>query len=350
MSPLKIGSRDVKAVKIGSRNIIRIMHGTREIWAADEPPEPSADLTGAVNAFGTLSNATTASAQYGNRLKVLDGPLTVRALRHFASTSDEAALQTLRLWRVSDEALLATVNVTGVQGQWVAGDITPVVLEEDEEYVVSARLASGGSRSIARSPNWIVHAAEVEWMGGHFQDTNGFPAASGVIPAPTVADILYDEPSLPSETPFNAITWSGASTASLNNRVGWRFTVGASDVVVNRLRIYVNHTDVELALLHRHSDGRILAGVEITGVQGEWVEGAVTPVRLEAGQDYVVSTRRINSASRSVYRNPSSITVDSRVTKVSGNAGNLLGSSLTDMPATTSSNVYTCVDFGFADD
>lgn len=347
---MKLGGLDVAAIKLGALNVTKVMRGADQVWPAAAPPDPPGDTVGALAGFpASLGGSSNLSQQYGNTLLVGADNLTVRALRHYASTASEEALTTLRLWRVSDEALLASVNVTGILNTWVQGSITPVELVSGQQYIVSARLASGANRDILRDPAWFVHDVRVSFVETVFVDADTFPGSSSSTDIPAIADIVYDIAALPDESAFDGVTWSGAGSAAIGNRLGWRFTVGASDVVANKLRVFVNHTTDELVLLHRHSDGRILAAAEITGVAGAWAEAAITPVLLEAGDDYVVSARRTTGATRNVYRNPSSLTIDSRVTKVAGNAGNVVGTGQFDMPTGTSSNVYTFVDFGFAE-
>lgn len=134
-----------------------------------------------------------------------------------------------------------------------------------------------------------------------------------------------------------------STTASVGGRLGWRFTVGASDLTVNALRVYRTGTGWnESLIIHRVSDGvAVASGIVPSGGSADvWTTVAVDEVVLAAGVSYTISAGL--PGARSVYRNPSGLTIFAGVTKTA----NVFGTGDT-LPASTSSNVYTFVDFGF---
>lgn len=112
---------------------------------------------------------------------------------------------------------------------------------------------------------------------------------------------------------------SGFSQGSLTAQNGWRFTVGANDLEVCALRLHSLDNEGEHTLrLWRVSDEALLASVAMTptGDNAAWGEAEITPVTLAGGSDYVVTQRRTDGATRTVYRNPSSLTINSAITLV----------------------------------
>lgn len=146
-------------------------------------------------------------------------------------------------------------------------------------------------------------------------------------------------------TLFWGIESQTVSTAvNLVERLGWRFTVGGTDLTVNALRIYrAANAFNERLMIHRVSDGVVIAdGTVLSGGDLDaWVSVAVTEATLAAATEYTISSRAGSSA-RDVYRNPTAVTIADVITKTA----NVFGSN-DDLPTSTSANVYTFVDFGY---
>ena len=81
---------------------------------------------------------------------------------------------------------------------------------------------------------------------------------------------------------------NNSSTASQH---GYRFTVGASPLEVSALRI-ITATEVPFDLrLFRVRGQQLITKVTVDGVIDEWAEGAITPIILNSGEDYIVTLR-----------------------------------------------------------
>lgn len=127
------------------------------------------------------------------------------------------------------------------------------------------------------------------------------------------------------------------------NRHGFRFTVGPSDITVTELQ--VNHAQagrLEHVKLHRWSDGALLADAVITSQVDTWVGEAVTPITLQAGEDYVISTMLEVYGNRRNHYTGSDIAFASGFTVVEH-----LEQFTYDMPTTTTSRPYAAARFLF---
>jgi len=128
-------------------------------------------------------------------------------------------------------------------------------------------------------------------------------------------------------------------TNNFTQRLGWSFTVGASNISVTKLRIIgVSATD-ELVRIHRNSDGVLMASALITSAANAWVEGAVSAATLLDGVSYTVSSEAAGN-SRTLRRN-NTVTISSAVTKL----GDVFGTG-DDIPTSSTGNTYQFVDFG----
>lgn len=102
--------------------------------------------------------------------------------------------------------------------------------------------------------------------------------------------------------------WVAASqdwaTLSINTQAGNEFTVGASNVTACALRFRGASGDTEEVLrLWRVSDQQLLAQVTTSpGDTAEWKEAAITPVELAAGQNYIITRRIADGATRAIHR------------------------------------------------
>lgn len=182
MSPLKIGSRDIKAVRIGSRDIIRIMHGTREIWAAeDEPGGGWGDcLEQGIAAFTVNSGST--GAQEGYRFTVGASDIRVCSFLHRNPASNTGSEVTLRLWAADGQTLLAskahTPGASGDAWQEIPLD-EPIVLEAGKTYAVTGRSTTGAniSRRYAFTSSVTRHAA-LATLTGVTVSGDGYPTST----------------------------------------------------------------------------------------------------------------------------------------------------------------------------
>ena len=86
---------------------------------------------------------------------------------------------TLRLWRVSDEELLGSVDVTGTNDRaWVEGLFsTSVALTDDARYLVTLRQASGSSftRINVGSGNYTLNTDRLTHAGLVNSSTDDYP-------------------------------------------------------------------------------------------------------------------------------------------------------------------------------
>lgn len=159
------------------------------------------------------------------------------------------------------------------------------------------------------------------------------------------AGVDFEPPTDPDQEPFWGIaSVSGeAVVSSFDQRLGWQFTVGASDLTVNALRVKSSAND-ERVMIHRVSDGAIMATADIGGNNLSFVAAGISPVTLSAGAAYTISSRRASGGTRNIWRNPSSITYYAGFTRTGGVFG-------TDhnLPTTTTTGVYSFVDFGFTE-
>ena len=85
-------------------------------------------------------------------------------------------------------------------------------------------------------------------------------------------------------------------SAGTDSRAGWRFTVGETDVQVNQLGIYGNSAAAFRLMIHRVSDGAVIASVVANSIAGSWVWESISPVTLMAGTQYTMSAARDNFA------------------------------------------------------
>lgn len=131
------------------------------------------------------------SEQRGWRFTVGASDVRVCALRHQSRST--AVSQTLRLWRVSDGALLAAKTYTpSVTSSWEEIPLdTPIVLEAGQTYIVSGRTADGTNKGYRYAFEPIgVHAA-VAYGDAVTSASNAMPTTgSGWI---RLVDIVFAE-------------------------------------------------------------------------------------------------------------------------------------------------------------
>lgn len=89
----------------------------------------------------TTRNSLVGDYEMGWEFTVGTSPITVTKLKVFHGTTRSV---TINLWRVSDQAKLASVAVDAVDGSWVEGTITPVILSANTNYIVSVNAPYSG--------------------------------------------------------------------------------------------------------------------------------------------------------------------------------------------------------------
>jgi hypothetical protein len=142
---------------------------------------------------------------------------------------------------------------------------------------------------------------------------------------------------------INSHTWSSpGTTAALTQRLGFRFTVGGSSITCRQLGVFGASVGVERVIIHRVSDGVQITSADITSANGSWVDSNVTPVTLSAGVQYVISARRTDGSSRSVYLNPGGLTFNAAI----GSISYWFGTGDT-QPTTSTPNAYAFFRFRF---
>jgi len=139
-------------------------------------------------------------------------------------------------------------------------------------------------------------------------------------------------------------SWATAvNTTGSNNRFGYQFTVGASNITCQALGVYMpNSSLAERVIIHRVDTGASVASADITSAANAWVDVSITPVVLSAGVEYVISSRRTTGVSRTVYRNSTGLTFNSAIGSISYKFG-------TDdsLPTSTPSNTHAFARFLF---
>lgn len=114
-----------------------------------------------------------------------------------------------------------------------------------------------------------------------------------------------------------------STVSSSTQQAGWPFRADAALSVVG-LRMRGESVGDETLRLWDFETQNLLASVEITSAEGEWVEGLFdTPVTLVVDNRYIVTTRRTNAASRRIgYLNHSNVTFHADITPLGNTSYN----------------------------
>ena len=139
-------------------------------------------------------------------------------------------------------------------------------------------------------------------------------------------------------------SWSSAGESlSLTQRLGYRFTVGASDITCQALGVYMPSSSiVERVRIHRVDTGALIATSDITSSANAWVDASITPVVLSASVQYVISSKSSSGATRNVYRSSSGLTFNEAI----GSASYWFGSD-DNQPTSSTGNSYAFARFVF---
>lgn len=127
-------------------------------------------------------SSTSSGIQVGNEFTVGASDITVCALSF--RNSPAATEEELRLWRVSDQALLAQATTTpGDPTDWKTVSIAPVTLIAGESYVVTMRRANGSTRTTYRIAAADIAAnatfdPAVTFVRSRFVSGTGYPSST----------------------------------------------------------------------------------------------------------------------------------------------------------------------------
>lgn len=144
---------------------------------------------------------------------------------------------------------------------------------------------------------------------------------------------------------FGMPTMGGGTNVSASARLGWVFTISGPDLICNTLRVQVQTgtSGTELVMLHRNSDGALIAQANIvTNMGGAWFTGTVSNFTLQSGVTYTVSSRRGGTAR--LCRQTSTSTYYPALTGLT--TGCVTGVTDT-IPTTVSAQTYRTADFGW---
>lgn len=145
---------------------------------------------------------------------------------------------------------------------------------------------------------------------------------------------------------FGVVAFAPSSNSTSARRLGWRFTVGAEDLLCNTLRLRTpTNSATEKVILHRWSDQVVIAQAEIVPVANTYVNATVPEFTLVSGVQYIVSTNTVTGASRTHHRVGAN-TIFEGVIHTS--AETYFTGSIDGMPTTVdTSEDYYAPDFGF---
>ena len=103
-------------------------------------------LTGSLLSFTITDTVTVAyDGQLGWRFQPRE-EIVVSRLRYRAPADTSSVTMTLRLWRVSDQELLRSADISTEANAYVEGAVDAITLSPDEEYIVSAYAGTGFQR------------------------------------------------------------------------------------------------------------------------------------------------------------------------------------------------------------
>jgi hypothetical protein len=141
-------------------------------------------------------------------------------------------------------------------------------------------------------------------------------------------------------------SWATAGSAAfIDNRGGYRFTVGAANINCQSLGIYMPGSSIsERVIIHRVDTGAVIVSADITstGTANTWVDASITPVVLSAGVQYVISSRAVGGSNRSVYLDHTGLTFNAAIGSISYRFG---GSD--NQPLASSATIFAFARFLF---
>lgn len=98
-------------------------------------------------------------------------------------------------------------------------------------------------------------------------------------------------PAFNNRTPYNSLTFATPGSLSYTGvAMGYVFTVGANDLVVNKLEVYGFSTGyTEKVRIHKNSNASLVAQASMATTADAWVSATISPVTLLAGEQYTIS-------------------------------------------------------------
>ena len=191
---------------------------------------------------------------------------------------------TVRLWRVSDSAELASVSITGVAGTWVSGNITPVNVTNESNYIVSVRVGAGNSYYYyAQGARQVGNVSMV--AGRYIAASNAFPSNSSGANVYGLTDVSFT----PDNTQEPHADIAGTTNASGDYNLGTSF-YPAVDGTITKLWARVPNTNTNTVRLY-DSNQNVIASASVVGVVGSWVGVDITPVAVTGREWYIVAVR-----------------------------------------------------------
>ena len=340
---MKLGSADITAIKLGAVDVTKVMLGGTEVWTSDAgtPPE---EYEYGITTLGTLASFSY-TEQKGWRFGWRRSDRSCLGARLYFPGASGA--EVARLWRIRDEALLASADITPVGDAWV--EVlweSPITLEAGARYAITTRHVSASSRSAYVSSDnanpGFAFNEHAWWIAGVGEDSNAFPGTT-TTRVRGIMDFIVSDAFTEIDSPLIAdapVSSSGSSSV----QGGWEFeTVPA--ITVTHARVYMPAANNEVVRLWRVSDQTLLGSAPVTSAVDAWVEVEFpSPISLAAGTRYIVTTRESTGASRTRYAlfNTDVGAVDPTVTYVRGRFVNGDG-----FPSSTHSNPTNVVDLRY---
>ena len=163
------------------------LDGETDIFYGPKQP-PTGYTTGVPLQNQSLVPADTAAGAYtlGVKIKATVAGKYVTALRFYRAPTATTSSRTLKIWRVSTQAVVASAVVTesGTGWQEVALS-TPLLLIQDEEYIITHESVGAGNGYRYTSASPVSTVAGVVFVGG------GFYAIGTVYPATAQPNVNY---------------------------------------------------------------------------------------------------------------------------------------------------------------
>lgn len=149
--------------------------GLRRGGAFNPGPDPDPGVEYGMTSLNATPSTFEATQQAGWWF-LANADRTVVGLRIYGASS---GTEVLRLWNFETQALVASVTVTSLVGQWVEGLLdSPVQISSNTRYVVTARRQNAASRTLAYLPMTnITFHADVTAGQASFSNTDGYPGA-----------------------------------------------------------------------------------------------------------------------------------------------------------------------------
>lgn len=143
-----------------------------------------------ITSLGATETVNQQDHEIGWRFTVGSNNITATKLRIY-SGSISSASRKIRLWRVSDQAKIAEVTVTAINGVWVEGNITPVTLTAGQSYIVSYGHDSGNYRY--NNPYTLnTYSPAITFNEGRYvEGTNDFPIYTSESACFGIVDIYF---------------------------------------------------------------------------------------------------------------------------------------------------------------